>query len=394
MVDDWVPRVKGLPQQKGEQYVDLLKKVWSRYAVAASTYLGTTAVLEAWAGEPTNSFPEQPTGGNTRPDLDTWVEIKELRGDVDLVPVEVSGQVVDWQFERLNASTYLRIRKGDKSLVIADPVALEINRHGDWLLTAKDKCVWVDGATGSDGSCKKIDGQKAVRGDLQLQIEAANPQDPGIQGGLVLYDLGFDPVTIDRFAGTVGIGDTYCYVGAQIDAKFQGFAVGGGFLVGEIKPASSVLRTAGFGDLLDKLGDSGQSSMTGAYLRVYGTYPVIDIGCIFEIGVGGDVSAWYFHSPSDGHVYGGKLRGYVYGSALCLFSAKGDISLTLAKPAGQSHTFEGEMWVAGGFGFCDPETWHTWEGKWWGDGWCYTCGALVGLEYRGGWDYWYDMECE
>jgi hypothetical protein len=291
------------------------------------------------------------------------------------------------------------MRKDEKDLVTADEFSLEIDRSGNWLLTAKEACVYVDGASFSNASCKGIEGKEkeAVKGEAQLRITVDNSDPPkwGIDGALVLYDLGFDPVTIDRLAGVVGVGVDRCYLGGQIDAKFHSISVGGGFLVGQIDPNSPTLVTAGFGDLVGNLGDTGQSSLTGAYLRVYGSYPVIDVGCIFEIGVGGDISAWYFYSSGDEHVYGGKLRGYVYGSALCLFSAKGDISLTLAKPAGQSHTFKGKMWVAGGFGFCDPETWDTWEGKWWGDGWCYTCGALVDLDYRNGdWDYGYDMECE
>jgi len=39
-------------------------------------------------------------------------------------------------------------------------------------------------------------------------------------------------------------------------------------------------------------------------------------------------------------------------------------------------------WVAGGIGFCEPNEWDAWENHWWDDNWCYTCGALVDVNYN------------
>jgi len=158
----------------------------------------------------------------------------------------------------------------------------------------------------------------------------------------------------------------------------------------------------GFADLLDDIGMTGESSFAGAYMRVYGSAPLYNVGCLFRVSVGGEVAAWYF-APIDGKParYGGRLRGYIYGTALCIVSARGDVTLELIKPglaAPDTYTFRGQLWVAGGVGFCEPNEWDAWDNRWWDDNWCWTCGALVDVNYNddkvNDWSWDYDAECE
>jgi hypothetical protein len=58
--------------------------------------------------------------------------------------------------------------------------------------------------------------------------------------------------------------------------------------------------------------------------------------------------------------------------------------------------YGGSFWIAVGFGWCSPSTWHRWQSRWWGDSWCYCIGAYVDLSYMdpGGLDYSYDLDYE
>ena len=135
-------------------------------------------------------------------------------------------------------------------------------------------------------------------------------------------------------------------------------------------------------------------------MRVYGDFPLYDYGCLFRVKVGGDISVWYFAElGSSDKAYGGRMRGYIYGKLLCLVSGRGDLTLELSSP-GESGDYKyiGTFWAAGGIGFCDPEDWKSWESRWWGDSWCWTCGALVHADYDhekpGAWNWNYDGDCE
>jgi hypothetical protein len=64
-----------------------------------------------------------------------------------------------------------------------------------------------------------------------------------------------------------------------------------------------------------------------------------------------------------------------------------DKPLELYKPGKNdvsTYSFEGTLWVAGGIGFCEPNEWTSWDDRWWNDSWCYTCGAMVSVDYNVG----------
>jgi hypothetical protein len=157
----------------------------------------------------------------------------------------------------------------------------------------------------------------------------------------------------------------------------------------------------GFADLLDTLGATGKTgTLSGGYVRVYGDFPIFEKGCMLRVNVGGEIAVWYFAEEEvESAAYGGRLRGYVYGKVLCVVSARGDLTLELSRPGhSDGYKFVGQFWVAGGIGFCDPGSWKSWESRWWGDGWCWTCGAMVSVDYNDTtaytWHWDYDAECE
>jgi len=278
-------------------------------------------------------------------------------------------------------------------LVKAERITFEINRDGDYIISGE----------GIQSSIFDYD-------DLTIDFMVLINEDvPKVEAGLLLHQLNFEAVQFTQVGAVFGVGGNLFYLGALADAKFQFGTLGGAFLFGKIDPDSIVLREMGFADLLDTLGATGASgTLSGGYVRVYGDFPIFEKGCMLRVNVGGEIAVWYFATPPDHPVvdeekeaaYGGRLRGYVYGKLLCVVSARGDLTLELYRRIGQEeYTFEGQFWVAGGTGFCDPGSWKSWESRWWGDSWCWTCGAMVEVIYNGPdkpseWDWDYDAECE
>ena len=179
-------------------------------------------------------------------------------------------------------------------------------------------------------------------------------------------------------------------------------AVGASLLLGRINSDSEdVLKNNGFEQLVEKISlDNG--GMTGVYARALGEIPIINGGCWLRLSVGGEVEVWYFTGSES--AYGGSLRGYAHGKALCVISARGDVTLTMYKNVvdGQDALkFEGEGWICGGIGWCSPGSWGpTWEGRWWGDSWCWQAGAVAEIIWQSqayqdsGWSYSLDADYE
>ena len=65
---------------------------------------------------------------------------------------------------------------------------------------------------------------------------------------------------------------------------------------------------------------------------------------------------------------------------LKVFSARGDLTFTYeATPEVLQIT--AEAWLAAGIGSCEPETWTSWESRWWNDKWCWSGGATQAWTY-------------
>jgi len=100
--------------------------------------------------------------------------------------------------------------------------------------------------------------------------------------------------------------------------------------------------------------------------------------------------------------WGGKLRGYAFGSFICLVSIRDDITLQYWQQTFNNQTvrkFEGTGWVAGGLGFCDADGWKSWETRWWDQPFCWTAGAYLQIRYdegtsNDGWKVNYSVELE
>lgn len=381
MVQQWVPKIWG-DTVLGEQYVDVLEQIWD------DTYhfTATTTKING-LGE---DIPDEPEGGRTAEWLERVTTLKQIRGEVELVDVDDGGQVIDTDLRRLLVSTWFEARNPKKNqwIVRIDPLSFEINPRGDYILYGKNIAV-------------QVDGYGEVKGDAILSLNLVQKH---LEGGVILYDLDLNPGKVKRAGAVFGVGADLGYLGALVDTDINGEVWGGAFLFGVIEGASPVLRAMGFADLLDNVGITGEGSFAGGYIRVYGAAPLYNIGCLFRVSVGGEVAAWYFAPITEQLAYdryGGRLRGYIYGTALCIVSARGDVTLELVKPglADQStYSFDGQLWVAGGIGFCEPNEWDAWENRWWDDNWCYTCGALVDVNYNddkaNDWSWDYDAECE
>jgi hypothetical protein len=375
----WVPKLTAPsgPSMPGE-YVNLLARTW---VMPAYPVAQTTQRLDAAA-----DLGGALTGGGTQGSLkNDGAYLYDIRG-------QAGYDAASDDFTTMRMSASFEVSKGDRQpLVEIQRITLELTRDGKRVLSAKNIQVHL----------YEYD---LPRVDAILLIKS---WPPGVEGGLTIYDFDIEVISFSQVGAVFGVGTDILYVGAMAaNADIVGLGnMGGGFLAGTLQPGGSsgtVLKAAGFGDLLDALGESGASGgYTGAYARVYGDFPVYSYSCLLEVNVGGDVAVWVFASVTKPDIaYGGRVRGYVYGKVLCALSARGDLTMQVAKPAGSSKfTMLGDFWVAGGIGFCDPDSWSSWESRWWGDSWCWTCGADVRMEYQmkndpNGWWTDSDGDCE
>ena len=218
-----------------------------------------------------------------------------------------------------------------------------------------------------------------------------------------------EAVTFRNLGAVFGAGrlnyQPIAYLGLKGEGTFSGgFTVGGALLFGLINPQSKVLREIGFTALLDSIGSNTggtagppKTPFAGIYAQVYGDFPVYNNGCLLKVSAGVELRGWYF-APLNGGlpVWGGLLRGSVTGTAICLVHAKGELTLIIqgVRPAAKSMggqvcgksdenctAFTGQLWVAIGLFFCEPETWRGWDKRWWNDSGCWQAGAFVQLAY-------------
>ena len=388
-------------------YVDFLGTLWEKYGDSSTGYTNTTALIDGMKDKDIPVPPEGPLAGGTKEWLDaSGVKFKKLRGNVTWVQDTNTG---DWDFAEMRMSIWLDIRKttttteevhllGDekpskeKVLLHADRITFYITRDNDYVVEGKN----IKGAIfkGSDVSVKSFDATLAINTD-KIRFE----------GGVVMHKLKVKGVTFDPADAVLGVGRDVYYLGALADAKYKNVKVGGSFLFGRLDPNSIVLRNIGFTDLLDNMGviSGSPTSLAGGYLRAYGDVPIYESGCMYRLHAGGEIAIWYFANLSPGQpqnaAWGGRLTGYVYGKLLCVVAARGDLTFQLwQRDDRDGFSYRGQFWVAGGIGSCEPKDWDTWENRWWGDSWCWTCGALIQADYNdtvpGEWKWTTDADYE
>jgi hypothetical protein len=373
-------------------YTTLFNNVWSTYG--SRTYRDTVDVLNDYELAPNTNLPDDKKfGGQSMGKMDEWgVNLSRMRG-----LVEMTGTGLDYQFERFLLSLQLRVQhSGDKDpRLYAELISMEINRHGDFILIGKNI------------SSQMIQ-DLIKRMDISLRI---NPILPQFEGGFTGYEmLSKANPRIEQLTVVMGIGAEVNYIGGEFEGVASGTGkvrLGGSLLVGTIKPNSPVLQTH-FKDLMNKLSEipgSGNATFAGFYLRAHGQTPIFGGSCLMQVTAGAEVAGWYWMvtNGGQGDAWGGKLRGYVFGSFICLVSLRGDITLEYYQQTFNNQTtrtFDGVGWVAGGLGFCDADGWKSWETRWWDQPLCWTAGAYLKIGYRegpggpNGWNVSYNVEFE
>jgi hypothetical protein len=167
-------------------------------------------------------------------------------------------------------------------------------------------------------------------------------------------------------------------------------AFGGQILVGTIDPDSPVLNNH-FPDVLEHLylvpaapgAVASIEVLQGAYVRLYGDITLGDrrIARVLLINGGARFGGWHWSNQDGAAYYGGLAGMFVHSNYFRVVSLRGDITFTY------EHTptveqLSAQTWLAGGLGWCEPETWTSWGGRWWNDRWCWTAGARGTLTYN------------
>ncbi|NOZ72256.1 MAG: hypothetical protein GXP38_10140, partial [Chloroflexi bacterium] len=219
-----------------DKYLDFLETLWPKYG--ESDYTTTTAKID---GMKDKDIPSDPNGGGTTTVLDaTGFKLKKLRGDLAWF---YDANTQDWDFDEMRLSLWLDIKKSTEKepLFHADRITFYLTRDNDYVLEAM----------GMKGTVFK---QK----DLTIDFTGVvNPDVPKVEAGLMMHNLQVKAVKFKNIGVALGVGHDLYYLGALADAKYQGVAVGGAFLFGEIDPDSIVLQNMGFSELLETLGMTG-----------------------------------------------------------------------------------------------------------------------------------------
>src|SRR5690606_19505690 len=129
--------------------------------------------------------------------------------------------------------------------------------------------------------------------------------------------------------------------------------------------------------------------LTGIYAFGEAAIPIIDYGCFLRVGATAGAGFLFF---LEGPTIGGKRTAGVHGKGLCLISVRGKLVLIGNKDA-SGFTFKGIGWIAGGLGWCEPESWFTKDDVW-ADKWCWTCILYASVLYKNKWSIDYDADCE
>jgi hypothetical protein len=184
-------------------------------------------------------------------------------------------------------------------------------------------------------------------------------------------ELNFEAAAIRDIGLEFGMGLIENYLGGKAAGRFQSYTINVlAFYFG---------KSCDFG-VLERL-DPEVASFIGVLVPLEGIYvrgavsvPIINYGCPLTIGVGVDIGVWYLTGT-----FGGLFGGSVYGEALCLVSIKGKMTL-IGMKAADNYKFQGNAWIAGGIGFCEPEDWNSLADVR-DDDWCATGDASFSATY-------------
>ncbi len=211
-----------------------------------------------------------------------------------------------------------------------------------------------------------------------LGFTLAGPVPIGVFGYVYTSgELDFEAVVLSDIGLELGVGAIELYLGAKATGRFESYIISAAFYFGRSCDYAVLKRLDP--EVAEFLGD--RDGLTGVYIRGSASVPIYNFGCVFKVGVGCDIGAWYFADPPA--TYGGLFGGSAYGQVACIVSLKGEVRLIGAK-IGEEYSFEGSGWGAGGIGFCEPEDWDSIsESR--SDSWCLTGDASFKATYKGSW---------
>ena len=303
----------------------------------------------------------------------------------------------DFKMTELAFGSYMDIKRagtgnacGSDTLLHIDRVSLNLNSDGEIIILANN--------IRSDLLAND------VHFDVQLVIGTASGS-RRIEGGIKVYNVTLASVEFQNIGVVFGIGEYNStmigYFGFNGTGKFKNVGASVQFLVGTL-PTNSAVLIAQYPSLMAKLtADKGSAVIySGLYISVSISVPIYNNGCMLEVIATGEIRGWYFKQISPPSVspeaWGGYLSARVSAEVACLVSAAGQLSLEISSVASRM-TFNGQAWVAGGIGDCEPQTWTSWGGRWWGDSWCAQAGAMVNVRYVDqpeNWTVSYDLDVE
>lgn len=363
-------------------YIALTPEVWPYYNLTDTSFRTTTQALNAYEVEPDQALPNSDEfGGGTLGFVDDVFDLNKMRGHV-----EVDGLGLGMQLEELQVALEFILRAPDepKPILYVEMASLNITRHGIYVIDISNaRADIITDRIALDGTIIYDPSRMLWELGVGLHKEVG-----------VLHEFESWNVVIQDLTGAGTISGDYRYLGLNLEASwnfypFKSGAFGGQMVIGTIDPDSAVLQ-AHFPDVLDHLhivpaepgADTSTDLLKGAYFRLYGDTTINGkkIAKVMTLNGGVRLGGWYWSNKAGGEYYGGLAGAYVHTNYLKVVSARGDITFTYEKTP-LVENLSAEAWVAGGIGFCEPETWTSWSSRWWNDKWCWSAGAQTELVY-------------
>ena len=196
----------------------------------------------------------------------------------------------------------------------------------------------------------------------------------------LLGEINFEVLVLEDLGLESAFGKEEIYFGATGAGRFRTYTIP--------KAAFFLGRSCDF-EVLRRL-DSEVADFIGEIVPLEGVFvrgsieiPLYDFGCMFRVGVGADIGAWFFTQPSPG-TYGGLVGGSAYGRLACLAALKGKVTC-MGQKSGSDYKFMGDGWAAAGVGWCSPSSWKSVRDAR-KDSWCLTGDATFNATYDGSWE--------
>ena len=317
------------------------------------------------------------------------LQVQWLRGSVSILGErDEDGRLVGGKVGTLHLDSYLTVFN---RATLETAVAGDTTPMFDALVSLDIDAINNSFRISANGIDVKLVGNAATM-NLDLEVYMGDPNGYGAHGSIELLNLHLALMDINEadadFGFTIKSGNLdELYLGVTFEANVQTGAfgsilVGGQFLVGRLDPDHPTLQED-FGDLFDDM-DTNGNVIEGMYLSVYANnIPIVNIaGCLVaELSGGGGLAFWVFTDPAQNDTaWGTRVSGFVQGQGgACLVALAVNIDLTLDNGFGEDETkITGDLFVAGGCGFCEPEEWIT-ERGYEDDKGCIKCGLNLGF---------------